>query len=120
MTSNLTRLSGKKGDGPDRTAIIGIPVQFSEEQVRLTLQACKDAGFSSVEPLDEPVAAALDEGLSNFTADRQEKVMIIDFGGGTLDVTLLDIEGRTIKVVARDGDPNLGGEDVDFAISNHS
>ena len=55
-------------------------------------------------------------GLDQFTEDRDEKVLIVDFGGGTLDISLLHIKGRTIKVLAHDGNP-YGGEDIDLDIS---
>ena len=58
-------------------------------------------------------------GLDEFTETRDEKVLIVDFGGGTLDISLLHIKGRTIKVLAREGNPFLGGEDIDLDLSAH-
>ena len=88
-------------------------------QRNATKDACKIAGLKCVRLFNEPTAAALAFGVDRQKqGDTSEKtILIFDFGGGTLDVTIMKIEsdGR-FKVLATNGDTNLGGQDIDNAI----
>ena len=66
--------------------------------------------------ITEPVAAALAYGLNRAKGEEVKKCVIFDFGGGTLDVTCLEIKQRSITTIAINGESNLGGQDIDLAL----
>jgi molecular chaperone DnaK len=94
-------------------AIITVPAYFDDAQRKATKDAGEIAGFTVRRILNEPTAAALAYG---FNKHKNEQVVVYDFGGGTFDVTVLEIAGETIEVKATDGDTHLGGDDFDQKI----
>lgn len=94
-------------------AIITVPAYFDDAQRKATKDAGEIAGFTVRRILNEPTAAALAYG---FNKRKNEQVVVYDFGGGTFDVTVLEIAGETIEVKATDGDTHLGGDDFDQKI----
>jgi len=94
-------------------AIITVPAYFSDSQRKATKDAGEIAGLSVRRILNEPTAAALAYG---FNKKKDEKVVVYDFGGGTFDVSVLDIAEDTIEVKATGGDTHLGGDDFDQKI----
>ena len=94
-------------------AIITVPAYFDDSQRKATQAAGEIAGFSVKRILNEPTAAALAYGLNK---KRDEKIVVYDFGGGTFDVSVLEIGDDTIEVKATDGDTHLGGDDFDQQI----
>ena len=102
---------------PVDQAVITVPAYFGDQQRRATLKAGELAGFEVLKLINEPTAAAFAYGLANTGKDM--KVMVFDLGGGTFDVTLAQIEGKNINVVATNGDHQLGGKDWDDALISY-
>lgn len=95
-------------------AVITVPAAFKNNQIDATRVAAKLAGFSYVEVLQEPVAAATAYGLDN--KDKDGFWLVFDFGGGTFDAALLKVEEGIMKVIDTEGDNYLGGKNLDLAI----
>jgi molecular chaperone DnaK len=95
-------------------AVITVPANFNDPQRAATKLAGKLAGLEVLRILNEPTAAALAYGQ---TADKGERIAVYDLGGGTFDVTVLDLSGDVFEVLATGGDTSLGGDDVDQAIA---
>lgn len=100
--------------GPITEAVISIPAVFKDAARQATLDAAAIAGLKVPVLVAEPTAAALAYGVQHLDAD--ERVMVFDFGGGTLDITLLQMCEGAIDVERVDGDQHLGGKDIDDAI----
>lgn len=97
-----------------RSVVITVPAKFTANQKTATIEAAKLAGFSHVELLQEPIAAAMAYGL---TADQKNGYwLVFDFGGGTFDAALIKVEDGIIQVFDTEGDNYLGGKNLDFAI----
>ncbi|GAA5414296.1 molecular chaperone DnaK [Ureaplasma ceti] len=97
-------------------AVITVPAYFNDAQRQATKNAGTIAGLKVERIINEPTAAALAYGLEK--ADKEEKILVFDLGGGTFDVSVLDMSDGTFEVVATSGDNNLGGDDWDHAIMN--
>ena len=93
------------------SAIITIPAYFNESQRRATQDAAKIAGINCIRMINEPTAAALSYGILGKKTDEERNIIVYDFGGGTLDVSLLNIDDGIFEVIATTGDTYLGGED---------
>ena len=96
-------------------AVITVPAYFNDSQRQATKDAGKIAGLEVKRIINEPTAAALAYGLDKET---DQKIMVYDLGGGTFDVSVLDIGDGVISVMATSGDTHLGGDDFDEAIMN--
>lgn len=94
-------------------AIITVPAYFNDAQRKATKDAGEIAGFTVRRILNEPTAAALAYG---FNKKKNEQIVVYDFGGGTFDVSVLEVSNDTIEVRATDGDTHLGGDDFDQKI----
>lgn len=99
-----------------KDAVITVPAYFTDAQRQATKDAGKIAGLNVLRIINEPTAAALAYGLDK---SNPQKIMVFDFGGGTLDVSILDINGGVIEVLATAGDNHLGGDDFDERITNY-
>jgi molecular chaperone DnaK len=97
-------------------AVITVPAYFNDAQRQATKDAGEIAGLKVLRIINEPTAAALAYGFEN---GHDEKVLVYDLGGGTFDVTVLDIAKDTIEVLATNGDTHLGGADFDKKIIEH-
>jgi molecular chaperone DnaK len=95
-------------------AVITVPAYFNDLQRRATIKAGEFAGLRVLEIINEPTAAAFAYGLNNL--GKNQRVMVFDLGGGTFDVTIVDIAESDINVIATDGDHLLGGKDFDDAL----
>ena len=91
-------------------AVITVPAHFNDQQRQMTKLACELAGLKVLRMINEPTAAALGYG---FGQEMSKRLIVVDLGGGTFDVTVLDIDGRVIEVLATGGDGELGGDDFD-------
>jgi molecular chaperone DnaK len=98
-------------------AVITVPAYFNDKQRRATLRAGRMAGLEVLALLNEPTAAAFAYGLNNL--GTRARVLVFDLGGGTFDVTLVDMADREINVVATRGDHRLGGKDWDDCIIDY-
>ena len=95
-------------------AVITVPAYFSDAQRQATKDAGKIAGLEVLRIINEPTAAALAYGVDK--ESKEQKVMVFDLGGGTFDVSLLDISDGVFEVLATNGDTKLGGDDFDQRI----
>ncbi|HNU94483.1 MAG TPA: Hsp70 family protein [Bacillota bacterium] len=96
------------------SAVITVPAYFDDARRQATMNAGKIAGFNVLGIVNEPTAAALAYGMSN--PDARQRICVYDLGGGTFDVTLMEVSEGKIRVVATDGDHQLGGKDFDDKI----
>src|SRR5215212_1859916 len=104
------------GDTVDR-AVITVPAYFNDNQRQATKDAGDIAGLQVVRIINEPTAASLAYGLDKIQKDL--KIMVFDFGGGTLDVTIMEMGGGVFQVKSTSGDTQLGGTDMDNALVNY-
>ena len=95
-------------------AVITVPAYFNDAQRQATKDAGKIAGLDVKRIINEPTAAALAYGLDN---DAEQKIMVYDLGGGTFDVSIIEIGEGVIEVLATNGDTHLGGDDFDNKIT---
>ncbi len=95
-------------------AVITVPAYFNDAQRQATKDAGKIAGLDVKRIINEPTAAALAYGLDN---EKEQKIMVYDLGGGTFDVSLIEIGDGVIEVLSTNGDTHLGGDDFDNRIS---
>ena len=94
-------------------AVITVPAYFNDAQRQATKDAGKIAGLDVKRIINEPTAAALADGLDN---EKEQKIMVYDLGGGTFDVSIIEIGDGVIEVLATNGDTHLGGDDFDNKI----
>ncbi|MHC4326006.1 MAG: molecular chaperone DnaK, partial [Planctomycetota bacterium] len=97
-------------------AVITVPAYFNDSQRQATKDAGKIAGLEVDRIINEPTAAALAYGLEK---KKNEKVAVFDFGGGTFDVSILDIGDNVFEVLSTNGDTHLGGDDLDAVLINY-
>ncbi len=97
-------------------AVITVPAYFNDAQRQATKDAGRIAGLEVERIINEPTAAALAYGLDN---EQEQTIMVYDLGGGTFDVSIIDIGDGVIEVKATSGDNHLGGDDFDQRIINH-
>ncbi len=100
---------------PVSKAVITVPAYFNDAQRQATKDAGTIAGLEVVRIINEPTASCLAYGLEN---NKSEKVLVFDLGGGTLDVSILDIGDGTFQVLSTNGDTHLGGDDWDNALAD--
>lgn len=98
-------------------AVITVPAYFNDNQRQATKDAGKIAGLEVVRLINEPTAAAFAYGLNK--SEKELKIIVFDFGGGTLDVTIMDFGEGVFQVVSTSGDTQLGGRDMDEALLNY-
>ncbi|MBQ9984565.1 MAG: molecular chaperone DnaK [Lachnospiraceae bacterium] len=97
-------------------AVITVPAYFSDAQRQATKDAGRIAGLDVKRIINEPTAAALSYGLDN---ENEQKIMVYDLGGGTFDVSIIEIGDGVIEVLATAGDNQLGGDDFDNVITDY-
>ena len=98
-------------------AVITVPAYFNDNQRQATKDAGAIAGLDVVRIINEPTAAALAYGLDK--SDVEQKIMVFDLGGGTLDVTIMDFSDGVFEVLSTSGDTQLGGSDMDEALTKY-
>src|SRR5213594_3664554 len=100
-----------------KKAVITVPAHFNDNQRQATKDAGEIAGFEVARIINEPTAACLAYGLDK--ADKEMKIMVFSFGGGTHDVTIMEFGGGVFQVLSTSGDTQTGGTDIDNAIVEH-
>lgn len=103
---------------PVLKAVITVPAYFDDNQRQATKDAGKIAGLDVVRIINEPTAAALAYGLDK-SSGKEQKILVFDFGGGTLDVTIMEFGDGVFEVKSTSGDTQLGGTDMDNLLINH-
>lgn len=116
LLSKLKEVAEDYFKEPVEEAVITVPAKFDNEQRLLTKKAGEIAGFKVERIINEPTAAAMAYGINNL--DKEEKILIYDFGGGTFDVTILELYDGVLEVLASRGNSELGGKDIDERIEN--
>ena len=109
------------------SCVVTIPAHFREEQKNATIKACQDAGFKVLQTLNEPEAAALAFGMEgkikkskkNEDQDNEKNILIFDLGGGTFEVSVLEVKNMKFTDKGKFGDPHFGGEDFDNALVDY-
>ena len=102
-------------EGSVKSAVITVPAYFGQEEREATVNAGRIAGLEEVTLLNEPTAAAICFGFGN-NQGGPKKVLVYDLGGGTFDVTVLQIDGKSFTAIATDGQRLMGGKDWDAAL----
>ncbi|HPJ20524.1 MAG TPA: molecular chaperone DnaK, partial [Actinomycetota bacterium] len=102
---------------PVADAVITVPAYFNDSQRQATKEAGEIAGLNVLRIINEPTAAALAYGLEK--VEKEETILVFDLGGGTFDVSLLEIADGVVEVKATNGDNHLGGDDWDEALVNY-
>jgi len=116
MILQKIKLDAKEKLGQDiKNVVITCPANFDDSQRKATKAAAEIAGFKVLRIINEPTAAALAYG---FGKKEPKKIIVYDFGGGTFDITILDIAPDTVEVIATGGEAHLGGNDFDQKIVN--
>lgn len=110
----LKKLKSFITDDNFSSVVVTVPAKFNTSQIDATQVAAELAGFSHVELLQEPIAASMAYGLNPEKSDGNW--LVFDFGGGTFDVALINVEDGIMKVTDSEGDNYLGGKDLDYAI----
>jgi molecular chaperone DnaK len=113
ILSKLKVDAEKRLGEPITQAVITVPAYFNDSQRQATKDAGKIAGLEVLRIINEPTAAALAYG---FDKKKNEKVVVFDFGGGTFDISVLEVGDDVIEVKSTDGDAHLGGKDLDQKI----
>ena len=103
--------------GPVRKAVISVPAYFNDDQTAATKKAAQKAGLEVLRLISEPTAAAIAYGLNQ---GKDQTIVVYDMGGGTFDVSILQVKGNTFTVKAVGGDYRLGGDDFDRALSDYA
>lgn len=110
----LKEYAEKKVGSKIEKAVITVPAYFNNDQREATKVAGKIAGLDVVRIINEPTAAALSYGVDK--KDKEQKILVYDLGGGTFDVSILELSEGTFEVLATSGDNHLGGDDWDNVI----
>jgi molecular chaperone DnaK len=113
--------------GPVRQAVVTVPAFFDESRRKATQDAGRLAGLDVLDIINEPTAAALAFGyqqgllnpVDNSFAAGPQRILVYDLGGGTFDVTIMEIDGNQFRTLATDGDVRLGGKDFDERLVDH-
>lgn len=116
ILQKMKRDAEAKLGGKITEAVITVPAYFDDSQRAATKAAGEIAGFNVKRILPEPTAAALAYGLNK---KKDEKIVVYDFGGGTFDISVLEVSSDTVEVRAIGGDTHLGGDDLDQILINH-
>jgi molecular chaperone DnaK len=111
---HLKRAAERQIGGQVKEAVITVPANFTDAQRQATKEAGRLAGLDVLRLINEPTAAALAYG---FGRDRDQLIAVFDFGGGTFDVSILQIDGEIFEVLSSEGDFFLGGDDLDRALA---
>ena len=114
----LKRIAEWRLGGPVTKAVITVPAYFHDGQRAATKRAGETAGLEVVRILNEPTAAALAYGLDKL--GERSRVAVYDFGGGTFDLSVLEMQDGVFQVLATHGDTRLGGDDMDMALARRA
>jgi len=114
---HLKTVAERATGSPVTRAVVTVPAYFNDGQRNATKRAAEQAGLKVVRILNEPTAAALAYGLDKL--GEKSKIAVYDLGGGTFDVSVLELDGGVFHVLATRGDTHLGGDDLDAALADY-
>ena len=119
ILKKLVKDANSLGDNPEpiKDVVITCPAYFGTKERMQTKQAGEIAGLNVLAIINEPTAAAIAYGVK---VDEPKRVLVYDLGGGTFDVTMINVDGGAIKVIATGGDHHLGGVDWDTALAEYA
>ena len=119
ILKKLVKDANNLGDNPEpiKDVVITCPAYFGTKERMQTKQAGEIAGLNVLAIINEPTAAAIAYGVK---VDEPKRVLVYDLGGGTFDVTMINVDGGAIKVIATGGDHHLGGVDWDTALAEYA
>jgi molecular chaperone DnaK len=115
----LVNNAQKKFDVTIEKAVITVPAWFQEQQRQATLEAGRRAGLEVLQIINEPTAAAIAHERISLDDDAHEHWLVYDLGGGTFDVSLLNVSAASYEVLASEGNTYLGGDDFDHCLVEH-
>jgi molecular chaperone DnaK len=118
LRARLDQAQARLGERPS-SAVVTVPAYFGDLERQATLDAGRLAGLEVLSTFNEPTAAALAYGLHQAARDDTVRALVYDLGGGTFDVTVLELRGRRVRVLATAGEHRLGGKDWDDELVNH-
>lgn len=104
---------------PINKVVVTVPAYFNDSQRQATKDACRIAGLEALRLIQEPTAASIAYGLDKMKEGEEKNILVFDLGGGTADISLLNISEGVFEVIATSGDSNLGGEDIDIRLVEH-
>ena len=104
---------------PIKSAVVTVPAYFNDSQRQATKDAGEIAGLDVKRIINEPTAAALAYGLNKTASDKEKTIAVYDLGGGTFDISILEIASGVFEVKSTNGDTHLGGEDFDQKLLNY-
>jgi len=116
ILQKLKRDAEAKLGGEVKEAVITVPAYFNDDQRKATKDAGKIAGLDVKRIINEPTAAALAYG---FDKNKDQKIVVFDFGGGTFDISVLEVGDNVVEVKATGGDHSMGGRDIDYALIDY-
>ena len=120
ILSKLKNMASKYLGTDITKVVITIPANFNDGQRQATKDAAKIAGLECIRLVNEPTAAGIAYGMTLRTSDSKRLSLVYDFGGGTLDITLIEIENGRYSVIASSGNMRLGGSDFDTRLIQYS
>lgn len=111
---------GKEKLGRDiDSVVITVPANFDQKQREATKKAGEMAGLNVLGIMNEPTAAAYAYGFEKEVVDKRKKILIYDFGGGTFDISIIEVDKHEIKLIGSGGESHLGGVDIDILIADY-
>ena len=102
-----------------KKVVVTVPAYFNDAQRQGTKDACHIAGLEVLRLIQEPTSASIAYGLDKMTGEEEKNILVVDCGGGTHDISLLNISEGVFEVKATAGDANLGGEDIDQIMTDY-
>jgi molecular chaperone DnaK len=117
ILQRLREIASTRMEQSPSEAVITVPAYFNEAQRLATKRAAEKAGLTVLRLINEPTAAALAYGLDK--ADEHTRLAVYDLGGGTFDISILEMKNGVFEVLSTAGDTRLGGDDIDAAIMQH-
>jgi len=118
ILGEIKRLAEKQFKASIDRAVITVPAYFNDNARKDTIKAGELAGFEVMRIVNEPTAAALTYGTEH-RSSKKKHIMVYDLGGGTFDISIIELNGEVVEVIASDGDRNLGGDNFDYALFSY-
>lgn len=119
LISNLENQLVEEDKKLDKYVIITVPANFNNNQRSKTIKAGEDAGLNVLDLINEPTAAAIAYGFTSEKVTNNHRILVYDLGGGTFDVSIIEVTPTNVRVICSDGENHLGGEDFTNGLLNY-